>query len=244
VTDYATGAPLVATITLEGVTFTNGEHYMSEPRFGRYHLFLPPGTYTVNFSAPGYVSQSHQVTVTLASAEILEVPLTRPNAAPYAPTINGTTEGYANIGYDYTFSTTDPDNNDVEYFVDWGDWTSSSWIGPFESGEEATSSNQWSKAGTFQVKVKARDPYHEESSWSSILYVKIDAFKRAMVFGLITEKNETVDFITFNAKLLFILPSTSHVYRSGETIMVSKDSKTGFIGERFAFGMFNTMVLS
>jgi hypothetical protein len=65
-----------------------------------------------------------------------------------------------------------------------------------------------------------------------------------MVFGFITEKNETEDFITFNAKLLFILPSTSHLYRSGETIMVSKDSKTGFIGERFAFGTFNTMVLS
>lgn len=244
VTDYATGAPLVATITLEGVTFTNGEHYMSEPRFGRYHLFLPPGTYTVNFSAPGYVSQSHQVTITLSSAEILEVPLARPNAPPYAPVINGTTDGFANVEYDYTICTTDPDNNDVEYFVDWGDGSSTSWFGPCSSGQETTASHQWTKTGTFQVKVKARDPYHEESPWSSTIYVKIVSFNRAMMFGLITDKNETDEYITFNAKFLFILPSTFRLYRSGETIMVSKDAKAGFIGERFAAGMFNAMVVS
>lgn len=244
VTDYATGAPLVATITLEGVTFTNGEHYMSEPRFGRYHLFLPPATYTMNFSAPGYLSQNHQVTVTLTSAEILDVRLTCPNTAPAAPTINGTTDGIVNMAYDYSFSTTDPDNNDVDYFIDWGDGSNSSWIGPFESGKQATISHQWDRAGIFPVKVKARDPYYEESPWSSILYVKIAPFNRAMVFGVITEKNETEHYFTFNAKLLFILPSKSYLYRSGETIMVSKDSKTGFVGERFAFGIFNTLVIS
>ncbi|MBN1860909.1 MAG: carboxypeptidase regulatory-like domain-containing protein [Candidatus Thermoplasmatota archaeon] len=244
VTDSATGAPLVATITLEGVTFTNGEHYMSEPRFGRYHLFLPPGTYTVNFSAPGYESQNHQVTVTLTSTEILEVPLTRPNSPPCAPIIDGTTTGFTGKLYEYCFSTNDPDNNDVEYFVDWGDGSNSSWTGPFESGQEVTVVRYWSTAGTFHVKVKARDPLHEESSWSSPLDVNIFTLTRSTMFGLIREKNETEDYISCNAKFLVILPSTLRLYRSDESIMISKSAMVGFVGERFVFGKFNAVVLT
>lgn len=244
VTDYATGAPVVATITLEGVTFTNGEHYMSEPRFGRYHLFLPPGTYTVNFSAPGYRSQMHQVTITLSSAEILEVPLTRPNSPPCAPIIDGTTTGFTGKLYEYCFSTNDPDNNDVEYFVDWGDGSNSSWTGPFESGQEVTVVRYWSTAGTFQVKVKARDSLHEESTWSSPLDVNIFTLTRSTMFGLISEKNETEDYISCNAKFLVILPSTLRLYRSDESIMISKSAMAGFVGERFVFGKFNAVVLT
>lgn len=244
VTDYATGEPLVATITLEGVTFMNGEHYMSEPRFGRYHLFLPPGTYNVNFSTPGYEPQTHQVTITLSSAEILDVPLSRPNSPPCAPVIDGATNGFTGKLYEYCFSTNDPDGNDVEYFVDWGDGTNSSWIGPFESGQQESLIRYWTTAGTFEVKVKARDPNQEESPWSSPLCVNIFTLTRSMIFGLITEKNETEDFIACNAKFLVILPSALRLYRSGESIMISKNSMTGYIGERFVFGMFNTVVLT
>jgi hypothetical protein len=244
VTDYTTGAPLIASITLEGITFTNGEHYMSEPRYGRYHLFLPPGTYNVNFSAPGYIPQTHQVTVTLSSEEILGIPLARPNEPPYTPTITGTTDGFVGVQYEYRFSTDDPDNDTIEYMVDWGDGTSTSWLGSFESGQEATASHQWSKTGIYPVKVKAKDPYGYESQWSTPLAVHIISLTRAFVFGFITEKNQTGDFITFKAKLLTILPSTSHLYHSGETIMISKDFTFGFVGERFAFGIFEAVVLS
>jgi hypothetical protein len=244
VTDYATGEPLVATITLEGVTFMNGEHYMSEPRFGRYHLFLPPGTYNVNFSTPGYEPQTHQVTITLSSAEILDVPLSRPNSPPCAPVIDGATNGFTGKLYEYCFSTNDPDGNDVEYFVDWGDGTNSSWIGPFESGQEESLIRYWTTAGTFEVKVKARDPYDEESPWSSPLCVNIFTLTRLTMFGLISEKNETEDFISCNAKFLIILPSSLRLYRSGENIMISKSSMAGFVGNRFVFGKFNAVILT
>jgi len=244
VTDYATGAPLVATITLEGVPFVNGEHYMSEPRFGRYHLFLPPGTYMVNFSAPGYIAQSHQITITLSSEEILDIPLARPNEPPYTPTIAGTTDGFVGVQYEYRFSTDDPDNDTIEYMVDWGDGTSTSWLGPYASGHEVTASHQWGESGTYQVKVKAKDLYGEESQWSTPVPVNIISLTRVFVFGFITEKNQTGDFITFKAKLLTILPSASRLYHSGETIVISKDFTFGFVRERFAFGIFEAVVLS
>ncbi|MCK5031299.1 MAG: hypothetical protein KAR64_07525, partial [Thermoplasmatales archaeon] len=58
VIDSHSGQSLVATINLSGITFPNGEEFKSERSFGRYHMFLPSGDYTVEFSAPGYVSQS------------------------------------------------------------------------------------------------------------------------------------------------------------------------------------------
>src|SRR5262249_5192640 len=54
VTSAATGQPLVAAITYTGINYLNGEANSSRGPFGRYHAFLPPGPYTLNFTAAGY----------------------------------------------------------------------------------------------------------------------------------------------------------------------------------------------
>ncbi len=78
VTDAVTGQPLAANLRLVGVTFPNGEINGSSARLGRYHVFLPPGNYTLEFSAPGYVTRTFPVTVTQNSATVLDVALSRP----------------------------------------------------------------------------------------------------------------------------------------------------------------------
>lgn len=244
VTDSYDGNPLVASITLKGIAFSNGEHFMSEPRYGRYHLFLPPGTYTVNFSAQGYHPQQHQITVSLSSVEILDIPLDGLNDPPYTPIITGETNGFIGKDYEYVFSSNDPDNNSIEYFVDWGDGTNTGWIGPYESGQEVTKSHQWFKSGTYQVKVKAKDIHDEESNWSTPLEMQIMSLKRSYIVGSITEKNQTGEYITVKAKYLIILTTASQVYRSGETIIISKNYNLGFVGKRFVFGVFSATVLS
>jgi len=77
VTDAQTGQPLAADLRLVGVTFPNGEVNGSGARLGRYHVFLPPGNYTLEFSAPGYLTRTFPVTVTANSATVLDVPLSR-----------------------------------------------------------------------------------------------------------------------------------------------------------------------
>jgi hypothetical protein len=52
---------------------------------------------------------------------------------------------------------------------DWGDGTSSDWSGPIESGEEFNASHTWSSKGNYEIKVKAKDIYGAESSWSDPL---------------------------------------------------------------------------
>ena len=75
VTDVVTGGPVVANISYDGITFENGESNGSGADFGRYHVFLPAGDYDVTLSAAGYVSQTHAVSITADSAQLLDVAL-------------------------------------------------------------------------------------------------------------------------------------------------------------------------
>jgi len=168
VIDSFTGQPLIATINLDGITFPNGEEFKSEGSFGRYHLFLPPGDYTVEFSVEGYVTQSHQVTIALDSAEILEIFLDPINAPPNTPSIDGPSSGNAGSVYKYTFETNDPDHDILYYYIDWGDETVEEWIGPYDSDEQVIVNHGWTEEGIYLIKAKAKDMYNAESEWGQL----------------------------------------------------------------------------
>ncbi|MCB1044792.1 MAG: hypothetical protein KDC35_17750 [Acidobacteria bacterium] len=70
VRDAQTGDPIEAIIDVQGVTFPNGEQITSGGAFGRYHLFAPPGTYDLAFSANGYTPVMHQVTLDATSQQL------------------------------------------------------------------------------------------------------------------------------------------------------------------------------
>jgi hypothetical protein len=80
VTDACSLAPLDATITLANVSFSSGESWSSGGSFGRYDVIAPAGSYSVRFSAPGYVDEVVQVTLTAQGTLALDVALDRPQA--------------------------------------------------------------------------------------------------------------------------------------------------------------------
>jgi len=63
--------------------------------------------------------------------------------APEAPTITGEINGQPGEEYDYTFSTTDPNGDDVYYYIEWGVREDKVLVGPYSSGEEITLSYSW-----------------------------------------------------------------------------------------------------
>lgn len=72
VTDSSSGAPLLATIHVEG----NAWDDLSDPDLGDYHRILDPGLYTLTFSRPGYVTKQFAgVAVSGDSATVLDVGL-------------------------------------------------------------------------------------------------------------------------------------------------------------------------
>jgi hypothetical protein len=90
------------------------------------------------------------------------------NKHPNKPTIKGPSIGKAGIKYNYKFTTTDPEENDVFYYILWGDEQNGKWIGQYGSGEEVTLSHIWDYNGRFTIMAKARDTEGAISEWSSL----------------------------------------------------------------------------
>ena len=90
------------------------------------------------------------------------------NQPPSTPTITGPAQGKINVETDYNFTATDPDGDNIMYFIEWGDGTNSGWIGPYPSGDIVTKSHTWSTKGTYTIKAKAKDATGAESGWGQL----------------------------------------------------------------------------
>ena len=109
VRDACTGLPIVANLSISGISYSAGEIRESSPRDGRYHLFVPPGTWTVTYSKPGYLSASQTFTTTASSAAVADVSLT--------PIISLTTPATASIGSIAAFSLSAPVDPSTNYVI-------------------------------------------------------------------------------------------------------------------------------
>jgi hypothetical protein len=128
------------------------------------------------------------------------------NQPPEAPLISGPTSGKPGVLYQYNLSTTDPDGDNVSYYVDWGDNTSNGWVGPYASGAQITSSHAWSNKGTYEIKAKARDSYGNESTWG-MLQVQMPADLRYISPTLLFVVEKFVERFPFLSLILHALVS-------------------------------------
>jgi hypothetical protein len=96
---------------------------------------------------------------TLALSELSNAPVT-----PSAP--QGPDRGSIKKVMTFTASTTDPESDKIYYLFDWGNGDYSGWLGPFDSGKNATAEYKWDKRGEYAVRVKAKDSHGKQSDWS------------------------------------------------------------------------------
>ena len=52
---------------------------------------------------------------------------------------------------------------------DWGDNTTSGWVGPYTSGATGSASHTWTAQGSYSIKVLAKDTHGKFSVWSDPL---------------------------------------------------------------------------
>ena len=86
---------------------------------------------------------------------------------------DGPSEVRPNMEYDFSSTSIDPDDDQIYYMWEWGDGNFSDWLGPFESGFIINTSYNWSEKGDYEVRVKAKDIYDQESNWSDPLLVSV-----------------------------------------------------------------------
>jgi hypothetical protein len=90
------------------------------------------------------------------------------NTPPEIPQVTGPGEGKPGNQYRFNFMTTDAEEHEISYFIDWGDGTNSTWLGPYVSGTEIHVTHSWSEKGTYSVKAKAKDSMSAESDWGTL----------------------------------------------------------------------------
>jgi hypothetical protein len=75
----------------------------------------------------------------------------------------------------YSTSTSDPDDDYLQYRFDWGDGTVSVWTSFVSSGSSASLGHRWSTPGIYYVRAQARDDYGASSGWSGELRVTVSS---------------------------------------------------------------------
>ena len=91
------------------------------------------------------------------------------NLPPEILDITGPNKGKADIEYNFSFVSEDPDGDDIYYYINWGDGIIEEWIGPYTSGHKLNLSHSWSEVGKYFIKLKVKDDKNQQSSWRTIV---------------------------------------------------------------------------
>ncbi len=113
----------------------------------------------------GFIDVPYEITGGL-SYDFL--PLSSPFGLPDTIDFSGPSEGKIKTETVFEASISDPEDDEVYVFVDWGDGQVSGWIGPFASDEVFEISHTWSSKGEFEIRVKAKDCFGLETEFVSI----------------------------------------------------------------------------
>jgi len=130
------------------------------------HAYTEPGVYKVTLEVNDGKGGKN------TAYKFITIKALRENQPPSKPVISGSTTGHKNVSYTYAFSSTDPDNDSLQYFIDWGDGNQE--VTEFvPSGESISREHKWLQPGIYNIKVKAFD--NESYSEDAMLTVYIDA---------------------------------------------------------------------
>jgi hypothetical protein len=113
----------------------------------------------------------------------------RENNAPDTPLIEGPTSGKAGDTLNYVISSSDPDDDQVYYWISWfDDCPGVYWDGPHNSGEPINRGFTYEDQGTYTIRVKAKDIHDAESDWA-LLEIEIprNRHSNSHIFKLISQ---------------------------------------------------------
>jgi hypothetical protein len=90
------------------------------------------------------------------------------NSPPDNPKIYGETNVKSGEEFFYEIFTHDPNSDNISYLIDWGDDSKYNWSKFITSDEVYNITKIWNNKGIYIVRVKAKDIYNEESSWTTL----------------------------------------------------------------------------
>jgi hypothetical protein len=145
------------------------------------------GTHTANIIVEDKAGNAIQNTFTLT----LEY-------GPTVPVISGPSSGRTNTEHTFSFTSYDEENNQLAYYVDWGDGTNTGWSNYVNSGKTEKFTHTWTEEKTYTIKAKAKDTNGAESDWAtqtiSIAKAKNFIFEKLINNFLVLQKLLSLPF--------------------------------------------------
>jgi hypothetical protein len=92
------------------------------------------------------------------------------NEPPVKVTIEGPTWGFGGKKYDFSFVSTDADEHDIYYRIDWDDGQDTGWLGPYSTGQQIMLNHSWNQKGEYWIKAWAKDTLEEKSSQANFKF--------------------------------------------------------------------------
>jgi PKD repeat protein len=140
------------------------------------HTYTEPGTYQVTLRVTDDDGSKDEDATTAI--------ISQPNNPPTTPIITGPTDGDHNISYEFTFISTDADNDTLQYMIDWDDETTTT-TEFTTSGIVVTQTHSW-MPGRYTLTAKASDNQTESTTADHTIY--IDA-EQVGDIGYLTDTN-------------------------------------------------------
>lgn len=128
-----------------------GDTYFSEK------IYTIPGNYTFHIWAKDS-SNNFNISV----SQIFKI---AQGTKPSSPVITGPRTGKPDNILTFTFKSFDSEGHSIYYIIEWGDDKEEE-IGPYASGQEATTTHSWEAKGEYTIRAKAKDSVGLESDWS------------------------------------------------------------------------------
>jgi hypothetical protein len=86
------------------------------------------------------------------------------NLPPNKPKIDGPISGRKSVNYEYTFNSIDLDDDDVQFYIEWGN--NNEWTDLIGSGEDIILNHKWNNPNNYTIRAKTIDINGLESYWS------------------------------------------------------------------------------
>ena len=112
------------------------------------HNYTNPGTYTVILEVTDDKGKT--------DSDITIATVVKPNNPPSIPNVTGPIIGLTNVDYLFSIVSTDKDNDNIKYIIDWADGKIDESIF-MNSGELFNVTHKWSNPGEYKINVSASD---------------------------------------------------------------------------------------
>ena len=162
-----------------------------------YHSWSENGSYNIKTKArDNYMESDWSEPLTVVIGNV-------PPEKPQKP--SGPSSGKILVSYTYTTSTNDENDDNIYFQWDWGDGTTSEWIGPYVTGEICEIEHTWSSKGDYSITVRAKDEHGKESDWSDPLGISMPRMHNYKASFSWSDHADNLAYSTILANLVYHL---------------------------------------